>query len=130
MSVFAAEVFPEVRSFKSEVMSLARLLVASVVLPADCWAAKSVLSLARSDFAPVTSPEAKALSSVTMSCVRTLSELLVLVLLAAVDDVLAAVVALVVAVLLVLVAIASSACSNCETDETADIDKIGLPSEW
>jgi hypothetical protein len=129
MSVFAEEVFPEVRSFRSEVTSLVRLLVASVVEPADCCAAKSVLSLARSDFAPVTSPEVRALSSATISCVRTSSGLVLLVLLAAVDVVLTAAAALAVAVLFVLVAMASSACSKSDADETTDIDKIGLPSE-
>ena len=129
MSVFAAEVFPEVRSFRSEVTSLVRLVVSSVVELADCCAAKSVLSLARSDFAPETSPEAKALSSVTMSCVTASSELLVLVLVAAVDDVLTAAVALVVEVLVVFFARASSAFSKSEVDEdeTADTDMIGAP---
>jgi hypothetical protein len=60
--------------------------------------------------------------------VRVSSELL-LVLLSTVDDVLAAVVALVVAVFFVLVAIASSVWSRSDTDETADTDKIVLPSE-
>ena len=122
----AAEVFPEVRSFKSEVTSLVRLLVASV----DSWAAKSVLSLARSAFAPEMSPETKALSSVTISWVRVSSELLlVLVLLAIVDDVLTAAVALVVAVFFVLAAMVSSVCSRSDADEMADTDKIVLPSE-
>ena len=123
-SVFAAEVFPEVRSFRSEVTSLARVLVASV----DSWAAMSVLSLARSDFAPEMSPKAKALSSVTISCVRVSSALLVLVLLATVDDVLTATVALVVAVFFVLAAMDSSACSRSDADEMADTDKTVLPS--
>jgi hypothetical protein len=57
-------------------MSLERVL--SVVVDVVCWAVKSVLSLARSVFAPETSPEAKALSNETMSCVSVSNELLVL----------------------------------------------------
>jgi hypothetical protein len=62
--------------------------------------------------------------------VRVSSELLlVLALLATVADVLAADVALVVVVFFVLAAIVSSACSRSDADETADTDKIVLPSE-
>jgi hypothetical protein len=60
--------------------------------------------------------------------VRVSSELL-LVLLSTVVDVLAADVALVVVVFFVLVAMASSVCSRSDADETADTDKIVLPSE-
>jgi hypothetical protein len=50
------------------------------------------------------------------------------VLLATVDDVLAAVAELVVAVFFVLVAMVSSTCSKSDEDETADIDKVDLHS--
>jgi hypothetical protein len=67
---------------------------------------------------------------VTISWVRVSSELLlVLVLLAIVDDVLTAAVALVVAVFFVLAAMVSSVCSRSDADEMADTDKIVLPSE-
>jgi hypothetical protein len=66
-----------------------------------------------------------------MSCVTASSELLVLVLVAAVDDVLTAVAALVVEVLVVFLARASSAFSKSEVDEDemADTDMTRLPSE-
>jgi len=130
-SVLAAAAFPEVRSSRSEVTSLVRLsedvLDASVATVASS-AARSFLSWLKSALAEVVSPAASAFSSETISCVRILSALGVV--LAALDAVLAVaeLTELVELAFVVAVKAAASALSrSAVVEEIAEIDMMPLP---